>query len=69
MKTEAFIKLIDAHIYFKYKTKLAAAEALGVSAQYVGQMINGKRPPSSAMLKEMGYTKHVGETTYHKEVK
>ena len=47
----------------------AAAEALGVSRQYIGQVLNGRKPPSKAILNMMGMVKRVGETTYHREIK
>jgi len=67
MNRQDFIPLLEQHISAKYKTLAFAAAKWMCSTQYVRQMLNGVNPPSDKALKDMGYVKKVGETTYHKK--
>ena len=73
MNEKRFRQAMAGHIELFYGDKpspvAAVAEALGVSRQYIGQVLNGRKPPSKAILNMMGMVKRVGAVTYHRELK
>ena len=73
MNEKRFRQAMAVHIALYYGDEpspgAAVAKVLGVSRQYIGQVLNGRKPPSKAILNMMGMVKRVGEVTYHKEEK
>jgi hypothetical protein len=55
MKTVDIIEELRTHIARKYTTQKAAAEAWGVTAQFVTNVLKGRSAPTDAMLKDAGY--------------
>jgi len=72
MKEDTFIKKMNKWMDDNYgwlkSPASGASYTLGVSKQFVGQMMLGNKPPNQALLDEMGYYKKV-TITYHKEEK
>ena len=59
MKEDVFLKSVRSHIlkvHGKYKD---AAEAWGVTKSYLSLILKGDRPPSKAMLDDLGYDRIV----------
>jgi len=71
MNEKKFRQAMAVHIAFYYgddpSPAAAVAKVLGVSRQYIGQVLNGHKPPSKAILNMMGMVKRVGAVTYHKD--
>ncbi len=54
MNTDTLIDDLNQRISL-YGTQKATAEVLGVSAQYLGDVLTNKRAPGKKLLKAMGY--------------
>lgn len=52
---QEFLADLRAHIARKYVTRKIAAMHWGMSDSYLSLVVNGSRPPSQKILKDMGY--------------
>ena len=48
-------KVLRRHVERTYKTHREAADNWSVSPSYLSAVLNGKRTPTAAMLKDVGY--------------
>lgn len=74
MNKDKFLIEMNKFMNAKYQNFRSPINAmsldLGVSRQYIGQVLNGRKPPSETILKWIGYKKTSNVTvTYTKEVK
>ncbi len=55
MMTDAQLKALLRAKVREYGSQLAFAEAVGLSAQYVSDVLKGRRPAGPKLLKALGY--------------
>lgn len=54
MNGEEFTKKLLKHILINYRYMTRYADHLGVSKAYISAVVSGKKPPSKAILKDIG---------------
>lgn len=62
MKEKTFLKRLNVYIAGNFKNKTAAAEHYGIFRQHLSQILGGFRPPTAAIMHDVGVKRRIKTT-------